>query len=264
MKTITFDDFYTLVSESHPELLCDTPYQLGSTDNTLYFLTGGCVVYWLASTTQNGKRSITCDIHELVPDADLPAVCHIFYDKIKAESPDSYYIFLYHKGPLTEELNRFFGWRVFARSPSPAGADPRVVDLTHDDADEIARLCDRTAYSDYPDLGGFEFEADSFAQWDFDFAEEYSIKLLGLRIDGTLAGVAAYSEQQPGNLGFFRELYVAPPFRRHGIGKALVETAISRLPDRTWVYQAARDNATSIALAKSAGFTFYGATLILE
>ena len=263
MKNITFDEFFALVSENHPELLCDTPYQQWHTDSDLCFLTGGCAVYWSVSNFQNGERSITCHVHELAADADFQTVCRTFYDKIKTEMPDSNYFYLYHKGPLNEELDRFYGWRVFVRSPAPVSKDPRVTDLTRADADEIARLCDRGAYSDYPNLSGYEFEADSFARWDFDFADEAGAVLLGLRIDGVLAGVASHSEQQPGNLGFLRELYVAPPFRRQGVGKALVETAISRLPDRTWVYQAARDNFQSIALAKSAGFTFYGAQLIL-
>ena len=43
----------------------------------------------------------------------------------------------------------------------------------------------------------------------------------------------------------------------------LVEAALAKYPDKKWHYQAARDNAPSIALAKSLGFTLEGAGLFI-
>jgi len=139
--------------------------------------------------------------------------------------------------------------------------DPHICELTRDDLDEIRAMCNPAVLENDTWFG--KCEAETFFDWNFDFYEKRGLRLLGYRENGKLLGIASWSAEDELNLGFLADLFVSPDGRGRGIGKALVRTAISRLPDRVWVYQAARDNAPSVGLAKSLDFTFEGAALFV-
>ncbi|MBQ9717299.1 MAG: GNAT family N-acetyltransferase [Clostridia bacterium] len=65
------------------------------------------------------------------------------------------------------------------------------------------------------------------------------------------------------NIAWLHDLFVSPDGRGRGIGKALVRTAVGKVPGRVWNYQAARDNVPYIRTAESCGFAYEGANLFV-
>lgn len=259
MKQIPFSEFYSLVLKRYPALIADWDYSLwsDSDDFITCYLTGGCAAFWFVNDYNN---SVTCNVHEIESGADYSAVCREFYERLKAEDCKGRSLNLFHNGELSEELDKFNGWRVFVREPAelPAAPDYEIAELTRDDAEELKKLCDVQN-----DTRFGRMESDSFRKFNFDWAEQKGIHLLGCRIDGRLAGVADWSRVESSGIGFLRSILVSPNFRSRGVGKALVLAAVKNLPESIWAYQASRDNLPSIALAKSCGFRFAGAPLCL-
>lgn len=274
MKEITFDEFMTLLKNHHPAVHCDVcrnyPNWYGDEDCTAkFYLTDGCAVLYDAyeSYTEPEKYTIHCNIHEISDDCDFAEACRKFKEMsdtaIEGYAKHSRDIKLIHCGALSDRLNEFFGFRKFVRMGEAFEPDPHVCELTRENIDEIKAMCDPAVLENDTWFG--KCEAETFFEWDFDWYEEKEgTHLLGYRDEsGKLLGITSWSAEDELNLGFLHDLFVSPDGRKRGIGKALVRTAIAKIPDRMWLYQAARDNAPSIGLAKSLGFTFEGAALFV-
>ena len=270
MREISRDELMTLLKNYHPALHCELyrnylDWYGGEEplDAKFYFSDGCAVVY--STSEYNGKYNIWCYIHEVSENCDFAEVCRKCKELSDADcaAHENYSrdLVLIHCGALSEKLDQFFGFRKFVRVGEAFPPDPHVSELTRDDAAEINALCDPAALESDTWFG--KREAEDFFEYNFDWYEKEGVHLLGYRENGRLLGIASWSAEDELNLGWLHDIFVSPEGRGRGIGKALVRAAISKVPDRPWLYQAARDNAPSIALAKSLGFTLDGANLFV-
>ncbi len=273
---ISFEEVMTLFRNYHPAVHAEQYKFYGccfSPDDPdiRCYLTDGCVVIEAAVDFGNewdGRFSLWYYIHEVEDGCDSAAVARECYERFEAERPKHEVfmgtILLIHVGELSEKMNAYQGFRKFVRSnDAQFEPDTHVVTLTSADLSEVNALCDPAVLENDTWFG--KREAEGFVNWEFDARQEDGQSLLGYRTaDGRLLGVASWSFIDALNLGFLHDLFVAPDSRGQGIGKALVKTALSNLPENVWLYQSARDNEASIALAKSLGFTFEGAELYVH
>ncbi len=271
MKKITRDEFMQALREFHPALHVEQyanyrHWYFGDDPIAAeWYSADGCVIDY-SGYEYNEKYTVYCYIHEVSDNCDFAEACrkckdYADTDCAKHENP-SLTIVLLHRGELSDKLNAFHGFRKFVRMGEAFSPDPHVVPLTRENFDEIKVMCNPSVLESDTWFG--KMEAESFFGWDFDWCEKEGIRLLGYRDEtGALLGLASWSAEDDLNLGWLHDIFVSPAGRGKGIGKALVRTAISHVPDRLWLYQAARDNAPSIALAKSCGFTLDGANLFV-
>ena len=82
-------------------------------------------------------------------------------------------------------------------------------------------------------------------------------KILGVFLDNKIVGVLTYSAFE--TYGMIEDIGVLESFRKMGIGKALCESVLKANQDIKFLYQAAKQNISSISLEKSLGFDFIGA-----
>ena len=275
MKKIPRNEFLQALRDYHPALHLEyyanyRHWYFG--DDPLdaeFFAVGGCVVVYRGAE-YNGEYSVFCYIHEVSDNCDFDEACRVCRDYAAADcaryETTSRTIVLVHCGEPDEDLNKFQGFRKFVRYPQadepPFESDPHIVPLTREHFDEMKKICDPAVLESDTWFG--KMEAESFFDWEFDWCEKEGIRLLGYRDDtGHLLGIASWSAEDEVNLGWLHDIFVTPAGRGHGIGRALVRAALSRVPGRPWLYQAARDNVPSIALAKSCGFTLDGANLFV-
>ncbi len=274
MKEITFGEFMSLLKDHHPAVHCEAYRNYydwyGYEDcPAKYYLTDGCAVLYdvAESYREPGKHILWCRIHEISDECDFAEACRKFKEISDAEiekyPKHSRDIQLFHHGVLSEKLNEFYGFRKFTRMGEAFEPDPHVCELTRDNLEEIKAMCDPAVLETDTWFG--KCEAETFFEWDFEWYEEKEgTHLLGYRDEnGKLLGIASWSAEDELNLGFLLDLFVSPDGRKRGIGKALVRTAIAKIPDRLWLYQAARDNAPSMGLAESLGFSFEGSALFV-
>lgn len=273
MKKITRDEFMQALREHCPTLHCESytnyrDWYFGEEvlDAEFYSADGCAVVY--SAYEYEGKYHITCNIHEVSDGCDFAEACRKYMAMADADraAHENYIcvctLYLIHSGELSNRLNEFQGFRKFERMGETFEPDPHVCELTRDNADEIREICDPAVLE--ADTWFGKTEAHSFYHWNFEWGDSQGIRFLGYRDDnGKLLGIATWSAEAELNIGWLHDIFVSPAGRGRGVGKALVRTAVGKLPDRHWNYQAARDNAPSIALAKSCGFTFCGANLCI-
>lgn len=271
MKKITRDEFMQALREFHPALHCELYtnyrhwYYGDETLDAEFFSADGCAIVYSAYEYE-GKFYITCYIHEVSDDCDFASACRKCKEMTDADCTahenHTCDIVLIHHGELSDRLNEFKGFRKFVRIGEAFEPDPHVVPLTRENSDEIKAICDPAVLGSDTWFG--KTEADSFYNWNFDWGDSQGIRFLGYRDDsGALLGIATWSFEDELNLGWLHDIFVTPAGRGKGFGKALVRTAVGKLPGKIWNYQAARDNAASIALAKSCGFLFHGANLFV-
>lgn len=271
MKKITRDEFMQALREFHPALHCELydnyrHWYFGEEvlDAEFYSADGCAVVY--SAYEYEGKYLAYCYIHEVSDNCDFAEACrkckaYADGDCAKHENV-SLTIVLIHHGKLSDKLNAFHGFRKFVRMGEAFEPDPHVSELTRENFGEIKAMCDPAVLENDTRFG--KMEADSFFNWNFDWGDSQGIRMLGWRDDtGKLLGMASWSAEDELNIAWLHDIFVSPEGRGRGIGKALVRTAVGKIPDRLWNYQAARDNAPSIALAISCGFTFSGANLFV-
>ena len=271
MKKITRNEFMQALRNYHPNLHCElyTNYRYWyfgeEALDAEFFSAEGCVIVYSAYEYE-GKYPANCYIHEVSDGCDFAGACRkckTYADEDCAKHENaSLTIVLVHQGELSDRLNEFQGFRKFARMGEAFEPDPHVCELTRDNADEIKAMCDPAVLENDTRFG--KMEADSFFNWNFDWGDSEGIRFLGYRDEaGKLLGIATWSAEAELNIGWLHDIFVSPEGRGRGIGKALVRTAVGKLPDRLWNYQAARDNVPSIRTAKSCGFTFEGAALFV-
>ena len=270
MKKITRDELMTALVQYHPALHCELYrnyrrwyYDDEPLDAEFYFSDGCAIV--CSAYEYNGKYNVYCYIHEVSDDCDFAEACRKCKEMSDADcaahTPYTRTMFLIHRGELSEKLNGFQGFRKFVRMGENFAPDPHITGLTREHADEMKALCNPAVLENDTRFG--KREAESFFEWDFDWYEKEGVHLLGYRENGTLLGIASWSAENELNLGWLLDIFVSPDARGRGIGKALVRAAIANLPDRMWLYQAARDNERSVGLARSLGFTLDGANLFV-
>lgn len=273
MKEITLHELINLLKNHHPAVHCEGrrnySYWYADENTTVKcFLTNGCAVLYDAHThyADPEKYRVYCHIHEVSDKCDPMEVCRKFKEMsdnaIKEYTKYSRDIELFHCGPLSDQLNEFYGFYKFTRMGEAFPSDPHISQLTRDNIDEIQAICDPAVLES--DFSFGKCEAETFCNWDFDWHEKEGTQLLGYRDEnGTLVGITSWVAVDELNLGFLLDLFVAPSGRRQGIGKALVREAISNLPNREWLYQAVCDNVPSIRLANTLGFTLAGSNLFV-
>ncbi len=270
MKEITYDELTAALREYHPALHCELydNYRHWYTgeeplDAKFYLMNGCAVVY--SAYEYNEKYYIYVYIHEVSDDCDFAEACRICKEMSDADCAahenHTRDMILVHRGALSDRLNQFQGFRKFVRMGKAFEPDPHVTELTRENFDEMKAMCDPAVLENDTWFG--KREAESFFGWDFDWCESQGIRLLGYRENGKLLGIASWSAEDDLNLGWLHDLFVSPAGRGRGIGKALVRTAVGKIPDRLWLYQAARDNVPSIRTAESVGFMFDGANLFV-
>lgn len=273
MKEITLEELMILLKDHHPAVHCEVcrnyrEWYADKDRTAKFYFTDGCAVLYDAHEhyADPEKYRVYCHIHEVSDDCNFAEACRKFKEMsdaaIEGYAKHSRDIDLFHCGALSDKLNEFFGFRKFTRMGEAFEPHPHVCELTRENIHEIKALCAPAVLENDTWFG--KCEAETFHDWDFDWYEKEGTHLLGYRDEnGKLLGIASWQAVEELNLGFLLDLFVSPSGRGKGIGKALVRTAMSNLPDREWLYQAARDNAPSIGLAKSLGFTFAGAALFV-
>lgn len=271
MEKITRDEFMQALRDYHPALHCElySNYRAWYFGEEVlaaeFFSACGCAIVYSAYEYE-GKYHANCYIHEVSDDCDFAEACRQCKDYADADCAKhenvTLTIVLIHHGELSDKLDEFRGFRKFARMGEAFEPDPHVCELTRENADEIKELCDPAILQNDTWFG--KAEAESFWKWDFEWGDSEGIRMLGWRDEtGKLLGIASWSSEDELNIAWLHDIFVSPEGRGRGIGKALVRTAVGKVPDRLWNYQAAQDNAPSIALAKSCGFTLDGANLFV-
>lgn len=236
-------------------------------DRKQFFFDRGCVIV-TEEYDYNDRHWILYNVHQCAPDAAIEEAAEACrqecLNKADAyENPRTWVCQFYvSNGELTEEKNRFYGWRNYARQGYHVQRDPRVRALTEEDVPMIKAACD--PYLDYDTDFGMQL-AKAFFELDYSWLKDFMAPfgLYGIFDGGTLCGITDATFDRDLNLAWLLDIYVLPPYRGKGYGKALVEAALADHPDVKWHYQAARDNHPSIALAKSLGFTLEGAGLFI-
>ena len=236
-------------------------------DHSKFFLDRGCVIME-DEYDYNGRHYIDYKVHQCAPDGEIDAVAgeekrKCLEHAAKYENPTAWVVkFVVSNGELTPEQNQFYGWRNYARMGHPVTPDPRVREMTGDDIPMVKAACEPWLEGD---TNWSRQLAKDFYDMDYSFQAEFqeNYGLYGIFDGDTLCGMANATYDPDLDLAWLLDIFVLPPHRGKGYGKALVEAALAKYPDKKWHYQAARDNAPSIALAKSLGFTLEGAGLFI-
>lgn len=232
----------------------------------VFSLEHGCAVV-VKDCVVDGKGNVYVDIYQTSPDADIALATAEQIEKSKeffkrcADTNITVTLGVVSNGPLTEEWDKYHGWRIFARQGTEYPADPRVRVLTKSDVPDIKELCkpllDSSDFFERVEARNFDSAADRFEEYD-------DHTFYGFYDAEKLCGIASAKQISDLEIVQLADILVLSDYRKRGVGKALVKTALGKFPDKKWMYQAARDNAPSIALAKSLGFTLEGATLMQD
>lgn len=240
--------------------------QVDSEENcNVYYYDRGCML----SVMEYGNNADSSFVYTVImtshdsPILDVADTWLKIFDRqvANAGKPSFCYFKLNYVAPsLPEFLDKYYGWRCFSRHGFHAAPDPRVRELTKEDAEIIREMC---RISSEGDTNFGKQLATNISEFDFDFFKNH-IKVYGIFEGNELAGVATSKHAREIDVAFLCDVFVAQKYRNRGLGRALVISALSEYPDKKWVYQSARDNHISINLAKSLGFSLEGAHLLLR
>ncbi len=269
MTKITYREFLRHLESYGTAVHCEmyannyTRYYMGNDPDRAIFYDRGCAVL-IDDFDMDGRLWVWRAIHQVAPDAEIEAVAADQLVKAREygeghPSPSINVIaFTVTNGDLTPEQNAHHGWRNFVRQGYAAPRDPAVRRLTEADLPAVKALC-LPSLAEGGDTSWGRMEAKTFH--DYDIPDYPNDAFWGIFDGDTLAGVATASYERGIDLGWLKCIHIAPAYRQKGYGKRLVLTALADYPDKKWHYQVARDNAPSVALARSLGFHLEGAGL---
>lgn len=213
-----------------------------------YYYDHGCVI------VADNRRY---NIHQVTPDAQIEAVTAEYVKS--CENTESHVdMFYVSNGDLPPELDKYLGWRNFARQGEKVPFDSRVRELTENDSELIRSTC--APYIENDTRFGKRL-AWHFYEYIFTILNAHQHHTFGIFYNNALVGIATSGPVEELGIAWLCDIFIIPEYRKKGYGKALIRSALSAYPDKKWCYQAARDNTESIALAKSLGFTLEGAGL---
>lgn len=234
--------------------------RFGADDNK-YMLVDDCAVM-----IEDFEKNIYIGVYQTSPDSDIALATEHTIERAREyftiyDNPKIYInSSVVTKGEPLGEWDEFYGFRNFVRQGGEYPSDPRVRELATEDMPAVKALGESCQNSE----DHFEkLEAETFVYQadNFDDYRAEGFRYFGFYEGGELCGVATAVYYGEVGVAWLLDLLVSPKHRRQGVGSAIVIGALRERTDAMWVYQAARDNAPSIALAKSLGFTFEGATL---
>ena len=214
----------------------------------------------------DGKRTAFYNIHQISPDSDVFTAaekCRAMLDeKLAGYEKTSRWLTVCHvsNGDLPEHLDRYYGWRNYARMGEAVQPDSRVRELNADDRELIKSACAPYLSND-TDFG--KKLAHDFSEHTFNSPFDKVHRVFGMFDGDSALGFASSTYIPELDIAWLLDIYVLPPYRRQGLGRVLVTTALADYPDKKWHYQVAKGNVPSIALARSLGFTLEGAGLFL-
>ncbi len=271
MTPITYAEFLRYLESYGTAVHCEmygnnyTRYYAEDAPDRKVYYDRGCVVL-IDDSELNGRPWIWRAIHQVAPDADIEAiVAEQLQDARRCVEgvphPDdcvNVIAFTVTNDDLTPEQNAHYGWRNFVRAGYAAERDPAVRRLTENDLPAVKALC-APSLTEGGDTNWGRMLANDFDR--YSIADRPHENLWGLFDGNTLVGVATTSYEKGIDLGWLRDVFIAPACRGKGYGRRLVLSALADYPDKKWHYQVARDNAPSMALARALGFTLEGAGL---
>ena len=233
----------------------------GYDDDSKFMLIDDCAVM-----IEDFEKSIYIGVYQTSPDSDISLATEHTIERAREyfniyDNPEIYISSsVVTKGKPLGDWDRFYGWRNFARRGGEYPADTRVRELTAADMSAVKSLSESCKNSE-DSYGKLEAETFAYQAEHFEQNKADGFRYFGFYENGVLCGVASAVCYDEVGVAWLLDLLVSPNQRRKGVGSALVINALRDRKDALWVYQAARDNAPSIALANSLGFTFEGATL---
>ena len=230
-------------------------------DGIKFMLIDDCAVM-----IEDFKENIYIGVYQTSPDSDISLATEHTIERAREyfniyDNPNIYInSSVVTKGEPLGEWDKLHGWRNFVCQGGVYPVNTCVRELTAENMPAMKALSVSCQNSD----NSFEkAEGENFAyQADhFDISKSDGFHYFGYYEDSELCGVASTMYFDEVGIAWLLDLLVSPNHRRKGVGSELVICALRERKNALWVYQAARDNAPSIALAKSLGFTFEGATL---
>ncbi len=271
MTQITYTAFLRYLEAYGTAVHCElyannyTRYHEGGDAEDCYFYDRGCAVK-IDDFEYEGKYWFWRAVHQVSPDAEIEAVAAeqlLDVEAQKAAYPShtvNVIAFTVTNGDLTPAQNAHYGWRNFTRMGYPVTPDPAARVLNEADLPAIKAAC-APSLIDGGDTSWGKQLANDFNSHECDRHPGETV--WGIFAGDTLVGIATVSYEPGIDLAWLRDVFVLPAYRGKGFGKRLVLSALAAYPDKKWHYQAARDNAPSIALARSLGFTLEGAGLFM-
>lgn len=156
---------------------------------------------------------------------------------------------------IPNELDKYLGFRCYSNINKNCYQDKNchsnIKSLSLDDRDDILIFCEELMKQGHLS----KCEAISFKMC-IDNYDNFT-KLLGYYIDNKLVGIVTY--RLFNNYGMIEDIGVLESYRKQGIGKSLCESVLTNNANVRFLYQSAKQNVESTALAKSIGFEFIGA-----
>lgn len=160
-------------------------------------------------------------------------------------------------GDLSEEIDQYLGFRCYTRKGlKTKNLNANIKLLTVENKLEILEFCSKLGKQGHISC----CEANSLETYIKNFDDEIyqDTKLYGYYKDGLLVGYVTTKQHPNTNNSLLESIAVLEEYRRLGIGKELGNFVLTLNPDDIYLYQAAKMNKQSIALAKSLGFNFIG------
>lgn len=160
-------------------------------------------------------------------------------------------------GELSEELNKYYGWRCF----EGIGINERIADdnirlLTKDNKNDVYEFCNKRLKQ-----GNFSNHVADDLQ---DYIENINdknykaTKAYGYYKDEMLIGFVMILHDFLLHYSHLSVIGVLEEYRRNGIGTKLSKFVLSKYPNEKYHYQVAHTNKASIGLVTSLGFKFAG------
>ena len=140
-----------------------------------------------------------------------------------------------------------------------------IKEIGNDQVERMAQIFLDCLQIQYKDILPSEIrEAFTFNRslelWQKSFTSDPTSKIIGAFVDGELAGFTKFGpSSSDSKVGYLASLYVSPDFGRRGIGRTLLEYALTQLQSykrvQLWVFA---NNRPAISLYEALGFLATG------